>query len=382
MVHGVGVLGGRGRWRRTVKRVLAPHFDCKSILYSHYRFLGLLGVLLEPITLILGIASVIALYRMHLTAQLRPWFFVVLGILAVLGIAAGVSHLMRIWALKSFGSSFLSRPLPPHPHVLAHSMGSFLVGTCLPEETARFSHIILAGCVIKADYPWDEIKAKNDLAFKQVRNDVATKDRVPWLAEKAAKAKLLPGFGISGRTGFTLPTQVHTVDNPNKTCEQCQNGTHALVHNYVCNKGHSGVLNPAYASAFWLPWLWGSSSHEYAQWLEQCFVINQQFKNKNWKKVGIFGEKLLKTAWTWTQPGNLDEHIQILVKSHPFGQNATGEWRMAVLQEICSGVAIACIAHQKRRTGWRKNVLFLDPEIVIPWAVDKILTGPEDYVHR
>jgi hypothetical protein len=58
----VGFFGGGGPWQQPIGKVLKPHFDCVTIKYPHYRWMGWVSPVVEPwvlipcLTIILGLA--------------------------------------------------------------------------------------------------------------------------------------------------------------------------------------------------------------------------------------------------------------------------------------------------------------------------------------
>src|SRR5260370_8214477 len=60
-IHGIE---SSGDWQEDIARAFAPHFECKTIKYPHYRWVGPLKLLLEPyVFLVLGVICAGVLFR-------------------------------------------------------------------------------------------------------------------------------------------------------------------------------------------------------------------------------------------------------------------------------------------------------------------------------
>lgn len=127
-IHGIGVFGGRGPWQGPIERVLAPHFRCITIKYSHYRWLGFVSAVLEPHILILGLAILLLARRWRGVPHLWAW---IIALFVISCIAAQVRHRMALSHLLIESSQRL--PFGFRPHVIARSMGTKLIGLALQE---------------------------------------------------------------------------------------------------------------------------------------------------------------------------------------------------------------------------------------------------------
>ena len=191
-IHGVGTVGGTGSWQESVLHVICPHFDCRKIRYPHFRWMGLIVAIIEPWALIPGLAMVTILWVLGIT-PLWPL------ITTVVIIALLTPRIRRGQALKHFAMELMPEPTSLKPNVIAHSMGTYMIGWALKDHPyASVNRLILAGCVLPADYPWKEISETKPGVFQSVRNEVGLKDPIPWMAFVASRCGILPGFGISG----------------------------------------------------------------------------------------------------------------------------------------------------------------------------------------
>lgn len=84
-------------------------------------------------------------------------------------------------------------------YFFSHSFGTYLLGNKLKsleiENTPKIKSVVLAGSVLKRNFPWCNIKTK--LNINCIVNDCGVKDKA-----LIASELLVPGFGMAGRTGF------------------------------------------------------------------------------------------------------------------------------------------------------------------------------------
>lgn len=373
-IHGVGIFGGRGPWQTAVDRVLAPHFECTAIKYSHYRWLGLLTAVIEPWLLLPGLVLVVLLHLFHVFGATWPW--VVLAVAASL-LAARIRHGMCI---RNFVREHdRATALGVRPHVIAHSMGTKVVGTVLETyPQVRLTNVIFAGCVLPTDYPWRTLIARNARRFGRVRNEVGGRDMVPELAGLGAKLWLLRGYGAAGSRGFEeVDGLVHTVSALAAYCARCVVRTAAVaIHNVVSpHFGHGGVFDaPGYAAAFWMPFLWGIEPSEYQSFLELCIMAEHHHEQRNWVMCCVAEGELLDRDWSWTGGTTLRDFIEQAAK-HYRAQGAlaaapTGQ----IVRKMWQDVVIASRAHQKRPEGWERAIRSLNPLTAVLGSVDAILS--------
>jgi pimeloyl-ACP methyl ester carboxylesterase len=373
MLHEVGIFGGRGPWQRSVGRVLDPHFKCISIQYSHYRWLGFLTAVVEPRLFLPGLASLLVLRWTKVVPVLWPWL-IVLFLSSVL--AARVRHR---WCLQDFLSkSYRSTALGGRPHLIAHSMGTKIVGSGLDKyPDTGFGNIILAGCVLPTDYPWHRIKSLDASRFVSVRNEVGRRDFVPRLAHFAAKSGLLSGFGPSGTIGFDeVVGFIHTTVAAASACAECIIGPPvAVIHNVISDQfGHSSVFDsPGYVACFWLPFLWGIEPADYSSFLRHCLDAEEHFEAGNWLQNRRAEDELLDSHWEWAGNITLRKYIAEVSECHPAWRKGNVPATGQIVRKVWQDFAIACHAHQERTAGWKDRIAALNPRVAVVRAVDAIL---------
>lgn len=372
-IHGIGVLGGRGPWQGPIGRVLAPHFRCITIKYSHYRWLGFFSAVLEPRVFLLGLTILFIARRWHGIPQLWAW---IVGLLVISCIAAQVRHRMALSHLLTESSHRL--PLGIRPHVIAHSMGTRLIGTALKEyPQVRFGSVVLTGCVLPTNYPWRDVRRTNSRAFERVRNEVASKDLVPLLAHVGHRLGILRGYGNAGRVGFdAVPNWVHNMGSPNTVCGQCTAAPPpAPIHNVTSAHGtHSSAFaTPEFAAYYWLPFFWNIDPVEYSDFLELCLDANEHYESRNWSQLRVAEEELLHSEWQWARGTTLEAHIQLHVSIHPRGRAIATSVIALVLQKMYVDIAAATEAYRDRGEDWQRKVAALHPVVAMIGAIDVVL---------
>ncbi|HWZ43246.1 MAG TPA: hypothetical protein VNW97_07200 [Candidatus Saccharimonadales bacterium] len=191
------------------------------------------------------------------------------------------------------------------PHVIAHSLGTFLVGGIIEKfPDIRLDRLILTGCVLKRSTPWAEYLRRNPKAVKSVRNEMAGRDIVSKLA--VVFCGFFPGLGHAGISGFT--DYSHNIE-PNSGCDiECA----ALVHNVsLRDLSHSDVfVGPGHARRFWLPFLWGLDPKDYEEFMEMCQLANESERLGFVKELGIVEDELRNRPWRWTNNLTLNDYLK------------------------------------------------------------------------
>ena len=371
-LHGIGVFGQRGPWQNAIKRMLAPHFDCITIKYSHYRWLGFASALIEPWVAAIGVAIVLTLRLCHQIALRWPWIvlvFLISWFAAKVRQNLCVTHFLRSLRRTPFGS---------RPHVIAHSMGTKVVGAVLLKyPQVRLARIVFAGCVLPVDYPCHVMTSPGAARFSHLRNEVAVRDIVPRLAQVGTKLRLLTEYGYSGSSGFSNNLDiVHTMSALSPACSTCAlTGTIAPVHNVSCERfGHSSVFDAeSYAAFFWLPFLWGIEPMEYSDFLELCFVAEEHHEIGNWPAYMMAERRLLERQWGWAGGKRLREYIDEVARKYPSGSPSRVPAAGRIVRKVWQDVVTGCRAHQERNIGWERQALALHPIVSVLGAVEAIL---------
>ncbi|HEX3104948.1 MAG TPA: hypothetical protein VHQ22_10890 [Terriglobales bacterium] len=316
-VHGVN---SKGEWQEEVATALSVFFDFEPIKYNDYRWFFGTELVLNPfVWLPFGALLIVAIFigLVHGGYAISLW---IAGILALSLLAA---YPYRVRAVKRFREKLSKKfeKAGPFPCLIAHSFGTYLTGRALHDLSwSGYDRVVLAGCVLSGDFPWEKLQKTNPPRFHEVRNEMAARDNISRLA--AWLDQLIPGFGSAGYSGFQGTSQwVHNVESANDVCNTCETSkSRSPIHNIKCEElGHSDVfLGPAYAVIYWLPFLWGYDPAAYRYFMFVCFEINRatRFAQKQAMKDNY--QKLRTISWGQSPKKSLDQEIQDAV---PEGHN-------------------------------------------------------------
>jgi hypothetical protein len=263
-VHGAK---SRGDWQEMAERVFTPYFRYHAVKYSDYAgVIGLLKTIYHPFFLV--VAAVIFTLTISQGWHGNPGIWA--AVLACLLGGFAFTRRERRRVLNQIVADIHGACLQvDRPHLIAHSMGSYFFGEMIRKfDVLSFQQIILVGSVLKRSFPWFEIIRRPGVSFRDVRNEVGTRDYV------AIVAGLL-GLGDAGAKGFDGPeTIVHKIPGPMSGCATkigafCT----GAVHNVSLREyGHCDqFLSKMHAQRLWLPVLWGFTPQEYEEFLYLCF---------------------------------------------------------------------------------------------------------------
>jgi hypothetical protein len=317
-------------WQINVRSVLEPHFHCLTVKYRDY--LGLKGPIKAVINLWL---TTIALFSLIIAIVMifagQPMYAIIFGgVTAILIVLA----LVTAYVQRRSCADRLKREIveltgahPMAPHVIAHSLGTYLIGRILKKfHDFKLDRIVLIGAVLPRQFSWEEILENKREAFTEIRNEVGQND---WVVKLVGAAKwLLRDLGDSGSKGFLGEAMVHSNTAPSAPCRLCSESPQiARVHNFMLNEYlHSDCfLGPKHARELWLPFLWGYTPEEFQQWMKFCWSATYSLQEElNDVYLAIVHEKLLNQSWSWTSGKDLKTYLSGMIKSQD-GASLLGE---------------------------------------------------------
>jgi hypothetical protein len=292
-VHGIN---SDGKWQEQVEYALHPFFEFAHIKYDDYKFRGEVKLLLGPVAVSAFAGATLMLlwlfFSMHVfQAQLLLFPLVVLALgypEAVLRRHRRVDWFKREIELRSRRGLEPFRAPGRTPHIIGHSLGTFLIGTTLRRfSDVRFNRVILSGCVLPCGFDWHGLHLRNQ-AFISIRNEVGKKDLVVKLAGLARLAVWgLGNAGVRGFYGYEKAHQgkvlelserrefVHSVDNAYGPCAECRpSEDYSGVHNvHIEEANHkTPFVGNGHITTFWLPFLWGIEPRTYLDFRNRCSV--------------------------------------------------------------------------------------------------------------
>jgi len=311
-IHGVN---SKGEWQEEVANALGVFFDFDPIKYNHYRWFFGTELVLNPfVWTSLGALLIVAVVLGFVHGARET----LLAIGIILLLSAMGAYPYRKWAVKTFRERLSKKfeKAGPPPCLIAHSFGTYLSGRALRDLSwPSYYRMILAGCVLDGDFPWQTLQGKNPPRFHEVRNEMAARDYVSRMA--AWLDRLIPGFGSAGYSGFRGNSDcVHNVESANDICGPCATSkTKAIVHNIKCEElGHSDVfLGPAYAVIYWLPFLWGYDPAAYRYFLSICFEISRATAAGQKQIMKENYQNLRTISWGQSPARSLDQEIKAAV---------------------------------------------------------------------
>ena len=300
-VHGIST---PGEWQERVSRVLGPHFEFKSIKYSHYRRLGAPKLVLEPWVIA---AIPLEWWVSHTLRWLTGWWAQSLIIALLILLAFVLAPYRRRRALVSVARQLDSvYRTPGEKYLIAHSLGTLLAAQVMQKfPNLRFHSVILTGCVLARRFDWTAIQHRGQ-ALHRVLNEVGGKD---WVSRLAFTLEgLIPSMGHAGRFGFEGDSSlVHSVAGPLEICELCHPPRYALVHNVVSEEmRHSDhFITSSYAREFWLPFFWNLPPGEFKDFLEICEKCSTAQKQGRYADLKDLEKQLHSRTWLWPNAGEL-----------------------------------------------------------------------------
>lgn len=116
-----------------------------------------------------------------------------------------------------------------YPSVVAHSFGTYILGNALLKYSyLRFNKVILCGCILPREFPWDKLIDRGQV--QAVRNEFGVRDvwakHVDWF---------IPQTGPSGTVGLT-----------------CK---HQRFEQVEFRYDHSEYFDKGHMEAYWIPFL-------------------------------------------------------------------------------------------------------------------------------
>ncbi len=277
--------------------------------------------------------------------------------LAVLiGLAIVEPYIRRALAFRFVRNRIMAvRARDAFPHVVAHSLGTYLTGHILNEEERLFlGRVIFTGCVLDRSFPWHQnVGPATQQKCWAVKNYVGGGDFIPVFTGLLRSAWViltwpsrLPGItrgtefvanfvrwralGWAGQQGFhDRETIVHS-QRADTICGICVPGSiSAAVHNVGARfAGHSTLNKDADYQCFqWLPFLWTDSADKFDYWKGICTIGNQAAtalegqaasatvtpeRVENQNALAQAERKLLDGPWYWPLNNNWLSHDEPL----------------------------------------------------------------------
>ena len=378
-IHGVCP----GPWQSTVRRVLAPHFECVTICYPDYSCSrgGAVKAIVHPAFLLAAVA--LAAWTSY--ADLSPWWFT--GVVGLVGVGAWVASVQRHRCATRTKARISEESAGAWAtHVIAHSFGTYLAARAMAAYDVQFDRVVLVGCVLPRRFNWQTLfqrdPASGTLGWMRsavdVRNEIGSSDSVVRLA--GFTTWLTRELGSAGRKGFLAGGhQVHSISSPWRACQECPSSA-ARVHNVTLEEyGHSTwALGVGHALHLWLPYLWGYPPAEFRDWLNVCGRATRELQAGAGERYVDAVGLLLRREWAWTckvdgTPRTLETYLACQIKDETRTRSIRGEVmrRLVHAVHLAQEAAVATVASDEK-IRWR-----LDPKLAIDYTLADVQTsGP------
>lgn len=361
LVHGIN---SRGDWYDSVVDVLEPHLRCVRVHYPQYVRLGWLKVPSFSALTLLPCAALLLLRLAGLPRAPVPrwvWAALVLGPVLL----AGWEWLRRRAALAIVRTGYDDvRRTGEIPHVLAHSLGTYLLGRLLGVPGVQYGRVVFVGSPLPARF-WEDRLHR----CQQVRNEVGRMDAVPLLT--GLVSRVMPGFGNAGWARFTAPAgRVHTLLPGGDTCALCAAAPlpGPLVHNVEVGAfTHSDAfISTGYAERFWLPFFFGVPGGELVEFYEACAKARRLEEERNWPELEAHERAFRARKWRlwgegWESPDTVADYIRKYVEGR---SRVTGRPVSPELLDDCTAQAtrLTWLAVAEAREERGKDKADRDPE--------------------
>lgn len=308
-------------WQRMAGRVLEPHFRHVPIEYDEY--LGLKGVIKVVFSLWFAPFVAAGLGLAVLMVFQRRWGLALAGLgsaLASLALGLLVAYMQRRACLRRVKPQVIAATAgdPVEPHVVAHSFGTYLMGTALREfPDVMVERVVLVGSVLPHRYDWGKVLADKPVPFT-VRNETGKRDLVVKLAGlvKCAARDL----GNAGLKGFIVTDGVvHDVTTVWGPCDECVDAADVVpVHNVPLEdfRHSTHFLGPGHARSLWLPYLWGYTPREFRHYLRLCRAAAYLRQERRWGELADVERALRRSVWTWTKGVTLATFVRRCIEDY------------------------------------------------------------------
>jgi pimeloyl-ACP methyl ester carboxylesterase len=315
-IHGVNPDRG---WQRMAGRVLEPHFRPVPIEYDEY--LGLKGPIKAVFSLWLA-PFVAAGFALAVFMAVRGhWALALAGVggaVGSFGVGLWVAYKQRQACVDRVKPRLIAATAgdPMEPHVIAHSFGTYLIGTALRKfPDVMVGRVVFFGSVLPRHYDWEKVLAEKSVPFT-VRNETGKRDCVVKLV--GLVKCVARDMGDAGLKGFAASDGVvHDQGTVWGACEECAETSDVVpVHNVPLQEfAHSTpVLGPGHAQSLWLPYLWGYTPEEFFWYLRLCRGAAYLRQEHRWGELRRVVRRLHVSVWTWTKPYSLATYVRRTVE--------------------------------------------------------------------
>jgi pimeloyl-ACP methyl ester carboxylesterase len=381
-IHGVNP---KREWQDSVHRVLAPFFQCKR--YDYHEYDSVLGPL-KAIANIQCLVIALLLLLVTLGSLYIPGSWP--SIAAFLFLATAISFVVSLvlaWRLRTSCADRLMLGIDARqkPHVIAHSLGTYLIGVALKKfPSIRLSNVVLVSTVLPRNFPWSRILTRDPGCIRNVRSEFGKADVVVrivgWLTW------LIPDLGNAGLYGFRYHQKwVHTSSSLTKQCSTCKK-VPVPVHNFPLHgfEHSTHFLGTHHAKMIWLPFLWDLAVDEFNEYCDTCNNAVRFEENKQYNEASEIISKLWEKRFNWTSGKSLNDFARAEITANiarrpGFPANIQ---IIEILKEVRNGVHIVAVLAEgecsREGNADEEIARLLDPRLAVCEVVDSIIKEYQD----
>lgn len=346
-IHG---LNTKGDWQENVSSGLEPHFSYDIPKYSFFRWFGFSKVAagIGPLSILLYL---LCLFAVWLLGELT-WTRALGGGVAVL-LLFSFARFMRESTVDKIAQALRRHQDELPPHVVAHSLGSYLLIRALRKNPSlKVQNIVLVGSVVNPAFDWENLRTR----FEFVRNEVGMHDPVGRITPLVG---FMNGdFGASGRAGFRQGA-AHRLPSAEQNCPDCRRNVHydrlslggrpscqvclpsdpqcsARVHDVVFDEfGHSDALTGLNAEPYWVPFFWNINPQKFERFNNLCLQCEQAFKDGDTAGLVALERRLLSECWGWTASSLADRlHWELRQRKASLTEKQRSDWIDVMIRQL------------------------------------------------
>jgi pimeloyl-ACP methyl ester carboxylesterase len=222
-IHGIYT---DGPWQSGAASVLEPFYQHFPLKYDEYRRWAIFRLAADLVFALLFTVLGLSLSHFGLLSRWRLAVYLAITVFTVV-MAHLYARRFRLDVMtKVYEEMTKIVASGPRPFVIAHSLGTYLLGKTLRQfQDWRCHTIILTGCVLTRRFPWSTML----LQFHYVWNEVSRRDFVPLAATLLSAT--VRDMGCAGTFGFKSTLEVvHNISpstpNPNCWTRPCECTSH------------------------------------------------------------------------------------------------------------------------------------------------------------
>lgn len=334
-----------GEWQRQYATVFDPHFHYEQFGYDEFLNIGsaFLGLALEWLVLATGCVAILWAWFHGFLSQPHYWAGSVLLLISVLLTANIFAEWRRDKVVRDF-AGFVTKAVGNGlaPHIIAHSLGSFVLGRMLlryPTET-RAENIVLLGCVLSPRFEWNRTRAV------LIRNEMGRRD---WVSVAAGLlSPLVREMGPAGQRGFKgQDARTIAAQQASEPWQACSCGCYspppppARILNIDGDLDHRDLTDVSVrAEKIWLPFLWNIPPGRFESFVDLCMRCDIHEELEQYGPLNVKTKELEASCWFWSE-GPLGGFVERYLAEFTYDDREVARLKKDVLAGLFRTVALA-----------------------------------------